>query len=158
MKLPCGLTPRRNNSLQRRLSHHFKVFAAVCVPTGFLLWITAAPPLPQMSSWVKESRGGVKVPQMLCPHKLRAAGLEEVRPALAWVRREAGYVRRQQCSCLITLESINNSLSQDKRMFDPAGHRGPKGRGPASAPSPARARHRWMCVLLLNCQEKKNWM
>lgn len=60
---------------------------------------------------------------MLCPHKLQPAGLEEVHPRMVWVRNERGYVRHQQCSCLITLESITNSVSQEKSRLDPAGHR-----------------------------------
>ena len=69
---------------------------------------------------------GVKVPQMLCPHKLQPAGLEEVHPGFMSVSNKRlfikDYVRHLQCSCLITLESITYSVSPEKSGLYPAGH------------------------------------
>lgn len=135
-KLPCGLTRWLNNSFQRQLSHHLKVFATDCAALGLLQ--------PHHSQHVKQGEkvSGVKVPQMLCPRKLQPAGRKEVRPRMVWVRTEGGYVRQQQCSCLITLESITNSLSQERSRLDPAGHRWQREAKLASVLSQAHVRHR----------------
>lgn len=91
--------------------------------TGSLLWI-----ITTLSQHVK--LGGkvsrVKVPQMLCPHKLQPAGLEEVHPGFMCVSHKRSfikdYVRHLRCSCLITLESITYSVSPEKSRLYPAGH------------------------------------
>lgn len=59
-KLPCVLTLRTNNSFQRRLSHHFKVFATDCAALDYYSTTPHhffTPPLPTCQAGWKSLRG-----------------------------------------------------------------------------------------------------
>lgn len=116
----CWLTQKKNNRVLSNLSHPAEVLKTDFVSIGSFLWIIT--PLSQhVKLGGKVSR--VKVPQMLCPHKLQPAGLEEVRPGFMWVLNKRlfmkHYVRHLRCSCLITVESITYP---EKSRPSPAGH------------------------------------
>ncbi len=114
------------DSLERRITEIsvtfptlFEIPTTEFVSTGSLLWIIT--PLSQhVKLGGKVSR--VKVPQMLCPHKLQPAGC----PGFMGVSNKRvfvkDYVRHLRCWCLITLESITYSVSREKSRLYPAGH------------------------------------
>lgn len=121
-KILCCLTQKRNNSVQSNLPHPSELLTTQFVSIGSLLWIIT--PLSQhVSLGGKVSR--VKVPQMLCPHKLQPAGFEEVHPGFMCVSNKRlfikDHVRHLQCSSLITLESITYAVSAEESRLYPAG-------------------------------------